>query len=304
MRAERPCSLVSTDVGIDDALALIFLNHFARPPIDCIVATGGNVRAELVGNNCAFLKDEFGMPPALYAGSDPAPAAGRAEATDVHGAWGLGTFRAPAAELPPLKELVTRLSSAGRPLDVLVLGPATDAALLLREPALRARTGRLLLMGGVFAEHGGRMGNVTPFAEFNVYADPEAAWAVVGSGAPCRLVPLDATEGRLFREEELLEGAGSGRGARLVADLVRHARRAHVRLGQGDGVFMHDVIAAAVWAGLVEADWRSASVREVVTAGPRRGMIVQGKGGAPVDYAWRFDAEQFLALWHEVVAAL
>jgi inosine-uridine nucleoside N-ribohydrolase len=75
-------------------------------------------------------------------------------------------------------------------------------------------------------------------------------------------------------------------------------------LGQGDGTFMHDVIAAAVWAGLLEADWRAASVREAIAAGPRRGMIAQGAGGAPVEYAWRFDAGRFLALWHEVVAAL
>jgi len=299
-----PLSVVSTDVGIDDALALLFLNHFGRPPVDCIVATGGNVRAELVANNCAFLRDEFGLRADLYAGTDPAPAAGRAEATDVHGEWGLGPFRAPTAHLPPLRALIERLEADERPLDLLVLGPATDAALLLRRPALVASTRRVLLMAGVFAEHGGRMGNVTPFAEFNAYADPEAAWEVMRSGAPCRLVPLDATEGRLYREEELLEGAGTGRRARLVADLVRHAHRAHVKLGQGDGMFMHDIVAAAVWVGLIEADWRTASVREVVATGPRRGMIVEGAGGVPVEYACRFDAEHFLALWREVVAAL
>ncbi len=111
-------------MGIDDALALFFLNHFARPPVDCIVATGGNVRAELVANNCAFLKEAFGLRADIY--------------------------------------------------------------------------------------------------------------------------------------------AGAGRGARFVADLVRHARRAHVLLGQGDGVFMHDVVAIAVRAGMTGADWRTASVREVV----------------------------------------
>jgi inosine-uridine nucleoside N-ribohydrolase len=159
-------------------------------------------------------------------------------------------------------------------------------------------------MGGVFEEHGGRMGNVTPFAEFNTYAHPEAAWDVMRSGVPCRLVPLDATEGRLFRVEELLEGAGSGPRARFVADLVHHAHRAHVQLDEGDGVFMHDVIAAAVWAGMVRAGWRRASVQDVVCAGPKRGMIVQGPGGTPVEYAWRFGQRRFLELWHQVVAAL
>ncbi len=299
-----PLTLVSTDVGIDDALALVFLHHLARPPVDCTLATGGNVRAELVANNCAFLQDEFDLVADFYAGTDPSPSAGPTEAIDVHGAWGLDPFRAPAAQLPPIGDLMEHLRADGRPIDMLVLGPATDAALLLREPDLRARTRRVVLMGGVFAEHNGHMGNVTPFAEFNVFADPEAAWEVLRSGVPCRLVPLDATEGRLYREEELLEGAGDGRRALFVADLVRHARRAHVQLDQGDGLFMHDVVAAAVWAGLVEAEWRTAPVRQIVAIGPERGMVVQGEGGVTVEYAQSFDADAFLSLWHEVVAAL
>jgi len=296
--------IVSADVGIDDALALILLHHLAPSAVDCIVATGGNVRAELVARNCAFLKDEFGMRAELFAGSDPAPADGAAEATDVHGPWGLGDFRAPPAELPPLDELLARLSCEERQIDLLVLGPATDAAAMLRRPGLAARTRRVVLMGGVFAEHGGRMGNVTPLAEFNTYADPEAAWEVVNSGVPCRLVPLDATESRLFRIEELLEGAGASRHARFVAGLLEHAHRAHLALGQGDGIFMHDIIAAAIWTGLVEAQWTSAPVLQIVARGPQRGLIVQGKGGRPVEYARGFDQEPFLGLWRRVVARL
>ena len=299
-----PVRIVSTDVGIDDALALIFLNHFGQPPVDYVVATGGNVHAELVANNCAFLKEGYGLRPELFAGSDPTPAAGPAEASDVHGRYGLADMRAPAAKLPPLDQLLQRLSREDGELDLLVLGPATDAALLLKQPGLAPRVRGVLLMGGVFEEHGGRMGNVTPFAEFNAYAHPEAAWDVIRSGVPCRFVPLDATESRLFRVEELLEGAGSSARAEFVACLIRHAHRAHVQLGQGDGVFMHDVIAAAVWAGLLPAEWRRVPVREVICQGPKRGMVVQGAGGTPVEYAWRVDQQQFLALWRQVVAAL
>ena len=303
-RQRPPVRIVSTDVGIDDALALIFLEHCGRPHVDYVVATGGNVRAELVANNCAFLKEEFGIRAELFAGSDPAPVAGVAEATDVHGSWGLGGFRAPAADPPPLGDLLARLAREEREIDLLVLGPATDAAIMLRDPALAARTRRVLLMGGVFQEHDGRMGNVTPFAEFNVYAHPEAAWEVMGSGVPCYLVPLDATESRLYRVDELLRGAGRGRRARFVAELLEHAHAAHIALGQGDGVFMHDIIAAALWAGLVQAQWAGASVLRVVGEGPRRGLIVQGEGGRSVQYARGFDQERFLDLWLQVVERL
>jgi len=67
---------------------------------------------------------------------------------------------------------------------------------------------------------------------------------------------------------------------------------------------MHDIIAAAIWTGLVEAQWTSAPVLQIVARGPQRGLIVQGKGGRPVEYARGFDQETFLGLWRRVVARL
>jgi len=67
---------------------------------------------------------------------------------------------------------------------------------------------------------------------------------------------------------------------------------------------MHDIIAAALWVGLVQAQWAGASVLRVISEGPRRGLIVQGEGGRPVQYAQEFDQERFLDLWLQVVERL
>jgi pyrimidine-specific ribonucleoside hydrolase len=189
--------------------------------------------------------------------------------------------------------------------DMLVLGPATDAAALLDCPSLAERVRRIVLMGGAFAPRGGRLGNVTPFAEFNVYMDPAAAWRVVRSDAEVAFVPLDATRQRLFGAAELLAGAGGGERPKLVRELVEYLQAAHVRLGAGRGVFMHDVIAAAIWAGLLEPEWAQTRVQEVIPDGERRGLIVTGNAeGVPVRYARRIDAGRFLTLWRRTVAAL
>ena len=297
-----PLRVVSTDVGLDDALALLLLSRLSRPHVDCILATGGNVPARLVANNCALLSDAFGMRARLFAGSDPPDLGGDRDAAHVHGQWGLGPRRAPERRLPPFGEFLACLRETSRPIDLLVLGPATDAALLLAEPDLAARLRDVVMMGGAFCEHDGRLGNVTPFAEFNVYMDPAAAWALTGLGARLRMVPLDATERRLYTAEEVAAGAGDGEAGRMVREMTRFLADAHVRLDCGDGVYMHDVIAAALWLGLLDADWREARVSEVVTGGERRGMIATGAPlGRPVRYAARVDGDAFLALWQGAV---
>ncbi len=302
---QRVTRIVSTDVGIDDALALVLLHSLPDPPIDCIVATGGNVSLQDVGRNCAFLKRTFGWETELFAGTEP-PRPGRVRhAAEVHGPHGLGEHASPEAELPPLRQLETRLLEGRAELDLLVLGPATDAAALLSHPELARRVRRLFLMGGAFEERSGRLGNVTPFAEFNVYMDPKAAWEAVRLGPPAEFVPLDATERRLFTAEELLPPRPRTGTVRLVADLIEYLRKAHLRLGLGDGVYVHDVIAAAVWAGIVAAEWSETGVREVIPSGERRGMIVRDGPDAPrVRYARQVDEEGFLRAWRQALAAL
>ena len=72
------------------------------------------------------------------------------------------------------------------------LGPLTDIAMaLVAAPDIAAGIAELVVMGG--ASHG--LGNMTPAAEFNIYADPHAAAVVFDSGVPITMVPLDVTRG-------------------------------------------------------------------------------------------------------------
>jgi len=161
------------------------------------------------------------------------------------------------------------------------------------------------MMGGAFQKRQERLGNVTQFAEFNFYMDAGAAWRLLQLAPSCRLVPLDATERRLFRLEELLPSVAAGRRGRLVADVLSYLRGAHLRLGSGDGIYMHDVLAAAVWAGLISAECAQAHVREVVLTGEQRGMIVcNGPSTLPVWYAHSVNENAFLDLWHQMWLSL
>ncbi len=304
MKTQGAAEIVSTDIGIDDALALILL-HRVGAAVDGIVATGGNVCAGQVADNCALLKDVFGWESPLFAGTDPPRPGPIRDATDVHGPCGLGDRKAPEAELPPLEQLEKRLSARRGELDLLVLGPATDVAAILRKPNLRRHVGRVLLMGGAFEPRAGRLGNVTEFAEFNVYMHPQAVNEMLGMGVPCHFVPLDCTEQFLFSADELTPPNTLSERRRVVAELIQYLREAHVRQGVGDGLYMHDVIAAAIWRGELNAKWKTAEGLEIVTSGPQRGRMKVGTGESPpVAWACGIERDEFLSLWLRAVDSL
>src|SRR5215217_1542678 len=174
--------IIDCDPGHDDAMALLLA--LASPELELVAVTtvAGNQTLEKVTANAIRVLDVVG------ADSIPVAAgAGRAlvhrvrVASEVHGETGLDgpDLPPPSRATEPLHavELMARELRA-RPLTLVPTGPLTNVALLLAVyPQLAARIERVVLMGGAIAE-----GNVTPAAEFNVWADPEAAARVLSSG--------------------------------------------------------------------------------------------------------------------------
>ena len=182
--------VIDTDPGIDDALAILLA--LASPEVDLRLVTTvhGNVELAQTTENALRVLHLAGR-------SDVPVAAGAAaslvhpqpeRAGHVHGAAGLGGVElapSPAAAdpRPAVVALAELLMTSPEPVTVAAVGPLTNLALLLRVfPEAAARIGRLVVMGGSAA----RGGNVTAAAEFNVWADPEAAQAVLGIDAADR----------------------------------------------------------------------------------------------------------------------
>ena len=95
-------------------------------------------------------------------------------------------------------------------------------------------------MGGAIAE-----GNVTPAAEFNVWADPEAAKRVFASGLDLTMVGLDVTHKALVRAEHKERLRATGRVGRTVAELLDFYDRFHREVYGFDGSPIHDAVALA-----------------------------------------------------------
>jgi inosine-uridine nucleoside N-ribohydrolase len=118
-------------------------------------------------------------------------------------------------------------------------GPLTNIALYLDAHGT-ANVDRIVLMGGAIAE-----GNMTPAAEFNIWADPEAAQRVFHAGVPVTMIGLDVTHRALLTPAWAERFRAAGRLGIFVAELVEFFKRYHARTYGWDGAPIHDAVALA-----------------------------------------------------------
>jgi purine nucleosidase len=221
----------------------------------------------------------------------------------VHGRDGLAEL-IPAPEEFALHEdygpgfLVHTLEDADGPMTVITLGPLTNVAIsLLSAPAIAERIERLVIMGGAVRVEG----NVTPSAEFNIYADPEAAAIVLRSGVPVTLIGLDVTMRATVTGETGRELAQADEPVeRFVGQLISHIAGVYRTYYGIDGMAMHDplAVAVAVDPSLVRIQRLHVDVETGSGLGVGRTIadfwrIPEPRGEPNADVALEVDAERF-----------
>jgi purine nucleosidase len=96
--------------------------------------------------------------------------------------------------------LIERILAEPNQISIFPIGPLTNIAMAIRKSPKFARAVKeLVIMGGAIFESG----NMTPLAEFNIFADPHAAHIVFHSGIPITLIPLDVTHQCLLKQEHV-----------------------------------------------------------------------------------------------------
>jgi inosine-uridine nucleoside N-ribohydrolase len=157
----------------------------------------------------------------------------------VHGETGLdGPALLPARSKPIQQNAIDFLAERVAGATLVATGPLTNVARLLATSSERPE--RIVLMGGSIAE-----GNVTPAAEFNIWADPEAADAVFGSGLDVTMIGLDVTHRALLTAPYAERLRAAGDTGRMVAELVDFFVQFHKETYGFDGAPIHDAVAVA-----------------------------------------------------------
>jgi purine nucleosidase len=169
--------IIDTDIGIDDAVAILMALADPDWEVVGITAVSGNVPLDRVVRNVGVLLDAVGAGPIpIFRGADRPLFAPTVHAASVHGQDGLGDVGFPESsrqvEAEPAAQALVRLARENPGATLIALGPLTNVALALAlEPGLPQLLGATVLMGGAVRAQG----NITPVAEFNIYADAEAA---------------------------------------------------------------------------------------------------------------------------------
>jgi inosine-uridine nucleoside N-ribohydrolase len=275
---DRPLPLIiDSDPGLDDALAIALA--VARPELDLLAVTtvGGNADVGDETENALRLLALFGRPDIPVAQGSAEALLGRiVRAKEIHGQGGIGTTVLSPSSAQARTEGAVELIAGilrGHPEPVVLcpIGPLTNIALLLRlHPSLAGRIAHVCLMGGSIGD-----GNTTAAAEFNVYADPEAAAIVFESGLPITMMGLDVTHQAVLYESAVdrLRALPTRSGA-VGAGLAAFAM---TREGQWYGtprMSVHDAVAVAHLAVpdlVAVADY---NVRVETGSGPARGKTV------------------------------
>ncbi|MBM3649366.1 MAG: nucleoside hydrolase [Alphaproteobacteria bacterium] len=284
--------ILDTDGGVDDAQALLLLIAAGRTPW-AITTVFGNVSLAAATTNVLAVLAVAGTAVPVHAGADRPLVGELIDARHVHGEDGLGGApRPPHSDQPAGSDAVEFLvatllqAAADRdPVDLLMIGPLSNLALALRRaPGIAAGIGQLIVMGGTL--HG--RGNVTPAAEFNIFADPEAAAIVLGAGLDTTVVPWEpcvAHDLEGVEVDRLFGQATDGAYKAFARALADHDRRRHVHHGHGDRLFFIDPFAAAVAVepAIVTRSLR-ASLGVGLAPGLTRGMTIvdpSGRLGTP-----------------------
>jgi inosine-uridine nucleoside N-ribohydrolase len=234
----RPAIVLDCDPGLDDAVAIMAAARYAD--LIGVTTVCGNSSLDNTTRNALAVLELAAVDADVHRGAAAPLVAPFHSAAHIHGESGLGST------VPSTTRSAASNDASGYLVDVtrdrsdvelVAVGPLTNVALAIRrDPDFVHRLAGLTIMGG-----GAGMGNVTAAAEFNIWADPEAASMVFESGVTVRMVPLNLTTKVLMTGDRIaaLRNAATPT-ASFIADLLDYYSDRQRASGSERGGAVHD----------------------------------------------------------------
>src|SRR6266699_3824871 len=197
--------ILDCDPGHDDAIAILLAAH--HPDIDLLAITtvAGNQSLDKTTLNALKVCSLANIRDVSVArGMDRPLVRPASHAANIHGESGMDGPDIPEPNIEPVAQhgvdlLIDLLMNSDGDITIVPTGPLTNIATAIRrEPAILPRIKAISLMGGAIG-----VGNRMPGAEFNIWADPEAAAIVFECGRPLTMSPLEVTHQALATGEVL-----------------------------------------------------------------------------------------------------
>jgi len=209
-----------------------------------VTVVAGNQTLPKTLRNTLNVADHLGLEVPVYGGMSLPLVREQYVADDVHGESGLDgpvfkELHKKSEDKHAVTYLIETLMASEGDITLVPVGPLTNIAMAMRlEPNIIPKIQEIVLMGGAVG-----LGNASPAAEFNIYADPEAAHIVFSSGVPITMMGLDLTNTALADMHiiERMESIGNKAG-KLFGDIMRFTFRSQAVNGLEAGP-VHDVTA-------------------------------------------------------------
>ena len=302
--------LIDTDTASDDAAAIVMALQHPDVTVEALTIVAGNVGLDQAVQNALYTVEICGASTPVYAGLGRPIMRDLETAQMVHGEDGMGDCGLPLAGRTPAQGrgvdviVDTILASPGE-ITLVCLGPLSNvAAALLRAPEIADAVARVVVMGGT-GVHG--PGNISAMAEFNFWADPEAAHIVTASGMPLEFVGWDISIASAVvtpDRHETLQAIGTPL-SQFAVDIAQVVRRFSLEHGlEGDD--LPDPIAMAHALDPSPAEIARLHVNVLFGDGGQRGVMEVDRlgfvGGEPnVDIVTHYPSDHFFSMYFDAL---
>ncbi len=196
--------IIDCDPGHDDALMLMLAFGSGSFDVKAVTTSAGNQTQDKTLANTLKVLSLIGANVPVYRGAETPLFRNLVIDENVHGESGLHgveliEMTLQAENKTAVEGIAKIISESEKKITIVPTGPLTNiAAFILAFPNLKNKIERISLMGG-----GIFRGNMTPLAEFNIYADPEAASIVFRSGVPITMCGLDVTHKAVVYQKDI-----------------------------------------------------------------------------------------------------
>ncbi|TWP46271.1 nucleoside hydrolase [Lentzea tibetensis] len=230
-------TVLDCDPGHDDAIAIMLAA--ATLDLRAITTVAGNQTLDKVTLNAQRVCTAAGISVPIAAGCARPLVRPLRIADDVHGESGLDgpAFGPPTIALSPLHAV--DLMHRSLPATIIATGALTNVALLISRYGT-AGIREIVLMGGSTGR-----GNITPYAEANIYVDPEAAEIVFSSGVPVTMCGLNVTHQALVTPDVVARMSALGPLGETCAELMTFFASTYRTLFGFEAPPLHDPVAVA-----------------------------------------------------------
>lgn len=304
--------ILDCDPGHDDAIAIMLAAKHPAIELLGISIVAGNQTLDKTLINGLNVCQTLNIDTPVYAGMPQPIMRKQIVADNIHGETGLdgpvfGPLTRKAKKKHAVNFIIDTLMDSTGDITLVPVGPLTNIAVAMRmQPAIIPKIREIVLMGGAYGT-----GNFTPSAEFNIFADPEAARVVFTSGVPLVMMGLDLTHQTVCTPDIIsrMENAG-GPAGKLFSDMMNFTLKTQYDNYGLEGGPVHD---ATCIAYLINPD--AFKVQEMyveidVNSGPCYGRTVcdelgvlgksaNTKVGITLDTAWFWDlVEECVRKYH------